>query len=401
MAMPAEQFLADGPREVGLNPHKVQALFDRAEREVKEGVLPACQVAIARKGKIAAMKTFGRAVQGGVEKPATDETVFVAMSATKAITSSALWLLIQEGKIGISDLITKYVPEYGTNGKQTTTVEHLLIHTAGIPTAPGSFKDWGDHKRRLERFAQWKPVNPPGEKFFYHIHANYWPIAEAIERITGQRLGDFVRERIAEPLALPDLRIGLPRSIQNRMANVKWVGEPAKDEEYQKLGITPPRAALGSITEDAILEMNDPEMRETDFPAGGLMTTAGEIALFYQALLNDGKARDGTRIWQSEMLHAARQIRSGDMIDPARGIKANRALGIVIAGDDGKANLRGFGRTNSPEAFGHPGFGGQIGWADPATGISFSYLTNGYDRNDLREGRRGVAVCSLAGSCIE
>jgi len=219
--MPEEKFFADSATEVGLNPDKVQALMDRAERDVKEGVLPACQVAIACKGKIAAMKTFGHAVQGGVEKPATDQTVFVAMSATKAITSSALWLLIQEGKISPADKIVKYVPEYGTNGKDSTTIEHLLIHTAGIPAAPGSFKDWGDRNRRLERFAQWRPVNPPGEKFIYHIHANYWPIAEAIERITGKRLGEFVRERIAEPLGLPDLRIGLPRPIQHRMADVK------------------------------------------------------------------------------------------------------------------------------------------------------------------------------------
>ena len=86
--MPEEKFFADSATEVGLDPDKVQALMDRAERDVREGVLPACQVAIARKGKIAAMRTFGRAVQGGVEKPTTDETVFVAMSATKAITSS-------------------------------------------------------------------------------------------------------------------------------------------------------------------------------------------------------------------------------------------------------------------------------------------------------------------------
>jgi len=399
--MPAQNFFADRVDEVGLNPDRVQALMDRAERDVKEGILPACQIAIARNGKIAAMKTFGRAVQGGVDKPATDETFFVAMSATKAITSSALWLLIQEGKISPVDRIVKYVPEYGTNGKETTTIEHLLIHTAGIPVAPGSFKDWGDRKRRLERFAHWRPDNPPGERFIYHIHANYWPIAEAIERISGKPLGEFVRERIAEPLGLPDLRIGLPRPLQPRMADVKWVGEPAKDEEYRKLGITPPRANMGSITESVVLEMNDPAMRETDFPAGGLMTTAAEIALFYQALLNDGRAHDGTRIWQSEMLREARRIRSGDMIDPARGMTANRALGIVVAGGDGKANLRGFGRTNSAEAFGHPGFGGQIGWADPATGISFGYLTNGFDRNDLREGRRSVAVCSLAGSSAE
>jgi CubicO group peptidase (beta-lactamase class C family) len=397
--MPALKFFADNAAEVGLNPDKVQALIDRAEREVKEGILPACQLAIARNGKIAAMKTFGRAVQGGAEKPATDETLFVTMSATKAVTSSALWLLIQEGKLTPNDLIVKYVPEYGTNGKETTTIEHLLIHTAGIPLAPGSFKDWGNRARRLERFAQWRPDHPPGEKFIYHIHANYWPIAEAIERITGKPLGDFVGERIAAPLGLPDLRIGLPRPLQPRMADVAWVGEPAKEEEYRKLGVTPPRANMGSINEAVVLEMNDPEVRESDFPAGGLITTAGDIALFYQALLNDGCAAGGTRIWKSEMLREARRIRSGNLIDPARGMTANRALGIVIAGGDGKANLRGFGRTNSPDAFGHPGFGGQVAWADPATGISFAYLTNGFDRNDLREGRRSVAVASLAGAC--
>src|SRR5580658_9290827 len=116
--MPEEKFFADSATEVGLNPDKVQALMDRAERDVKEGILPACQLAIASKGKIAAMATFGAAVQGGVERPATDETFFVAMSATKAITSSALWILIQEGKIDPADLISKYVPEYAANGKE-------------------------------------------------------------------------------------------------------------------------------------------------------------------------------------------------------------------------------------------------------------------------------------------
>jgi CubicO group peptidase (beta-lactamase class C family) len=399
--MPAAHFFADRVTDVGLNPDKVQALMDRAEREIKEGLLPACQIAIARNGKIGVMRTFGRAVQGGVERPATDETLFVAMSATKAITSSAAWLLMQEGKFHPSDRIVEYVPEYGTNGKEPTTIEQLLIHTAGIPIAPGSPKDWGDHKRRLERFAQWRPDHVPGAQFAYHIHTNYWPIAEAIERISGQRLGDFVRERVAQPLGIPELQIGIPRALNDRVADLKWVGEPAKEEEYVKLGVKPPRAGLSTIDEGAILEFNDPQTRVIDFPAGGLMTTAGDLALFYQALLHDGCSYDGKQIWRPEMLAEARRIRSGELIDPARGIVANRALGIVIAGGDGKANLRGFGRTNSAEAFGHPGFGGQLGWADPASGISFAYLTNGFDRHDLREGRRSVALCSLAGSCAE
>ena len=96
--MIAEKFLADSaPKLVLIRTRSGADGSRRARRQGRD--LARCQVAIARDGKIAAMKTFGRAVQGGVEKPATDETVFVAMSATKAITSSALWILIQEGKI--------------------------------------------------------------------------------------------------------------------------------------------------------------------------------------------------------------------------------------------------------------------------------------------------------------
>ncbi|MGH7932162.1 MAG: serine hydrolase domain-containing protein [Candidatus Binataceae bacterium] len=397
--MPASQFFAEHVDQIGLNPDKVRALFERAEREIKEGLLPACQLAIARDGKIGAMRTLGRAVQGGVEKPATDETFFDIMSCTKAITSAAAWILMQEGKLHPQDLVVKFVPEFGTNGKDAVTVEHLLTHTSAIPTAPGAQKEWGDKQRRLARFAQWRLEHPPGAQFTYHIAANFWPIAEIIERISGLDYRDFVRTRIAEPLGLPDLRVGLPHSLNGRMADVVWVGEPARAEEYEKLGVTPPRVAMSSLNESMILEFNESEVREVGSPAGGGVTTAGDLALFYQALLHDGRSHDGKQIWKPEMLRDAFRIRNAGFKDPLRGFLANRALGLVIAGDDGKANQRGFGRTNSPASFGHPGFGGQIGWADPVTGISFAYLTNGFDRNDLREGRRGVALCSLAASC--
>jgi CubicO group peptidase (beta-lactamase class C family) len=97
--MPAQHFFAQQPSDAGLDEAKVQDLFDRAEREVAEGLLPSCQIAIARRGKIGAMRTFGRAVQGGVEKPATDQTLYIVFSCTKAIMASAAWLLIGEGKL--------------------------------------------------------------------------------------------------------------------------------------------------------------------------------------------------------------------------------------------------------------------------------------------------------------
>jgi CubicO group peptidase (beta-lactamase class C family) len=82
--MPASHFFAEHLDEVGLDPDKVQALLDRAQREMNEGLLPACQLAIARKRKIGAMRTYGHAIQGGADKPASDETLFVIMSCTKA-----------------------------------------------------------------------------------------------------------------------------------------------------------------------------------------------------------------------------------------------------------------------------------------------------------------------------
>src|SRR2546428_12948321 len=139
--MPAAHFFATSPEEIGLDAQKVQALFERAEREVKEGLLPACQVAIARNGKIGAMQTFGRAVQGGVEKPATNETYFVIMSATKAFTSAAAWLLMQEGKLRPDDRALQFVPEFGTKGKEAVTLEQCLINHSAIPSARHWHKD--------------------------------------------------------------------------------------------------------------------------------------------------------------------------------------------------------------------------------------------------------------------
>jgi CubicO group peptidase (beta-lactamase class C family) len=397
--MPAAHFFANNLAEIGLDPQKVQALLERAAREVKEGLLPACQVAIARHGKIGVMQTFGRAVQGGVEKPATNETFFVIMSATKAFTSAAAWLLMQEDKLRPEDRVVQFVPEFGANGKDAVTVEQLLIHTSAIPYAPHWQKEWGDRKRRMERFAQWRLDHTPGEKFVYHVSANFWPIAEIVERVSGQTFQDFVRTRIAEPLGLPDLRVGIPDSLNSRVADLVWVGQPMTAEEYEKMGLKPPRAGVSSISEAGVLELNEPVTRAAASPSAGGITTAGDIALFYQALLNDGRAYDGTQIWRPEMLREARRIRTGELRDPYLGHFAYRALGIAVAGGDGKANMRGFGRTNSPDAFGHPGFGGQTAWADPATGISFGYLTNGFDRNDIREGRRQVALSSLAAAC--
>jgi len=395
--MPAAHQVADRPQEVGLDPEKVEQLFKRAEREVTEGLLPSCQIAIARNGRVGAIKTFGRAIQGGIEKPASDETLYCVFSCTKAIMSSAIWILIGEGKLEIGDRAAEIVPEFATNGKETITVEQLLLHVSGFPNAPFPQPDWNSREKRLERFKSWRLEFPVGQRFVYHPTAGFWVLGEIIESRTGKDFREFVRDRIAEPLGLPELRVGLPRAEHGRVADLVWVGQNLTAEDYKKMNLPPP--AVSEVTEDAILGFNTPVVRESGVPGGGGIMTAADLALFYQGLLHNPPVAAGKAIWQAATLKEALRPRSGDYFDPIFKYKCNRALGVVVAGDDGMANYRGFGKTNSLTAFGHGGAGGQIGWGDPATGISLGYCTNGFDRNEIRQGRRGVALSSMAAVC--
>ncbi len=262
--MPAEHFFARDPREVGLDPAKVEALFIRAEREIKDGLLPSSQIAIARKGKIAAMRTVGRAVQGGAEKPATNETFYCIFSCTKAIMSSAVWLLMQDGSSTRVKRSPTSVPEFGTNGKDRITIEQVLLHVSGFPAAPFDPLDWADRKKRLERFSHWRLEFPVGSKFFYHPTAGFWIIAEIIERKTGQDFRQFIRNRIAIPLGIPDLRVGLPRELTSRVADIIYLNEPLSEEEKKKLGF--PDIPPSEVNEENIMRFNLPELREVGVP---------------------------------------------------------------------------------------------------------------------------------------
>jgi len=391
--MPAADFFAESPQSLGIDPQKIEVLFQRAEKEVRDGLLPSVQIAVARHGKIAGMRTFGRVTHGGRETAATNDTLYVVFSSTKAITSAAAWLLIQEGKLAADERVADIIPEFGTHGKEVITVEQLFTHTAGFPYAPFVPTEWPDRSKRLDRFSRWRLNWEPGTRFEYHPTSSMWVIAEIIERRSGITYSDFVRARIAEPLGLRDMHVGLPPALHGRLADIAHVGSQPTPEELQAIGF--PVIPEGEVTEDALQAFNQAPFREVGVPGGGGVMTAGDLALFYQALLADGCAHDGTQVWQAETIHMARQIRSGDLTDPIFRKRANRALGLIVAGDADRT-YRGFGHTGSPLMFGHNGAGGQLAWGDPETGISLGYCTNGMDRHPVRQARRGVAISSLA-----
>ena len=378
--------IAADPAELGLDRGRVEALLTRAQREIESGLLPSCQLAVARDGKVAVFRSYG---------DASSHTRYVMYSATKPLVASAVWLLIADGRIDPMARVAEMIPEFSTNGKEVVTVEQVMLHTSGFPHAPMHPRLWNDRAARLEQFERWRLNWQPGTAFEYHPSSAHWVLAELIQQASGEDFRDFIRAHVSVPLGLPNLGLGLALDEQDDIAIVSGVGEPTTEDEIEAVTgfrITLPR----EVTEEALMELNEPQHRLAGLPGGGGIATAADLALFYQALLhNPGE------LWDRELLADVTGRVRCTFSDPMTGVPANRTLGLVLAGDDGKANMRhNLGNTVSPGAFGHGGAGGQIGWADPQTGLSFAYFTNGLDANLLREARRGVGLSSRAGQLL-
>lgn len=365
-----------------LDPTAVDALVARARRDVDDGLLPACQLALALDGEVLVHETIG---------DATDGTRFPMYSATKPVVAAAVWHLLGEGVIGPDTPVAAVLPEFGENGKEEVTLDHILLHTAGFPQAPLGPPAWSSHEGRRRAFASWQLRWPAGSRYEYHPTSAHWVLAELIHALTGEDHTVAVRRRVLDPLGLDDLRLG--DDDDPAFAPLVLCGEPASPDELEAaLGVR--SIDVGEVTDDALLALNSPEARAVGLPGGGGRSTAADLALLYQAFLHDPKG-----LWDPAVLQDVTSVVRNTYADPLLGHSANRTRGLIIAGDDGRSNLRGMGRTVSARAFGHNGAAGQVAWADPATGLSFAYLTSGRDLNVLREHRRTTALSSLAAVC--
>jgi CubicO group peptidase (beta-lactamase class C family) len=360
---------------------KVDALLERAQRDIDDGVLPSCQLAIARDGEVLVDETFGKA---------SPDSRYVIFSATKPTVAAAVWQLLDAGELRLDQRVAEVLPEFATNGKDVITLEQVMLHTSGFPMAPLGPGQWETREGRLEAFAKWRLNWEPGTRFEYHPTSAHWVLAELIARVTGVDHREFVRDRVLTPLGLTRLRVGVPEDQQRDINELVSVGAPpTPDELVAAIGVR--ELPLSEVTEAALLQFNRPDVRAIGVPGGGAVSTAADLARFYQALLAGGHG-----LWSADALRMfTADVRN--TFPDLYGVPANRALGMVVAGDDGLSNRRGMGSTVSPRTFGHNGAGGQIAWADPETGVSFVYLTNGLDQHVLREWRRTAGIASRAG----
>ncbi|MBF8188534.1 beta-lactamase family protein [Nonomuraea sp. K274] len=352
-------------------------------------------------GAAVAVYLHGRKVVdlwGGMADPDTGrrwerDTLQVVYSTTKGITAACANLLAQRGDLDLDAPVADYWPEFAAQGKDRIPVRWLLTHQAGLPAldhplTPAEAIAWEPMATAL---AAQRPSWEPGTEHGYHGMTYGWLVGEVVRRVTGRSLGTFLAEEIAGPLGL-DLWIGLPKAEQHRVSRIitAQVGFDALAEidldavPEPMLDVMRAWADPDSLTVRSMkvvtppLDHNDPEEQYAEMPSTNGICTARALARLYAALIGEV---DGHRVLTPATLSAA-------TTEQASGIDRILRVPVRIGTGFGLPTPDAF--WYSPTAFGFPGLGGSLGFADPATGLAFGYVMN-----HLREDGQDVRAATL------
>ncbi len=340
------------PASLGLDPERIEQLYRLIERHIAEGRYPGAQVAIARRGRLAALRTFGQARLLPQPRPATDDTLWLLYSQTKVITAAAVWQLVDRGALRFADRVADHLPEFARHGKGEITLFQVLTHQGGFPSATVPPEAWTDHELLRRVVCDFTLEWTPGSKVQYHGTAAHWVAAVLIEAVTGRDYREWIRRELLDPIGLHDLYVGVPEAAQERCADMHVVQDGQMQPEP---------------------ESGTPAFRAAGIPGAGGYGTAAAMAAFYQMLLAGG-ALNGRRVLSPRVIQFATRNHTGDRVDERYGMPMHRGLGPHVRGLT--PTIRGLGTIASPTTFGHGGVGSSYSWADPESGVSFSYLTN-------------------------
>lgn len=342
------------PSSLGLDSQPLDRLAEIISGHLAEGRYPGAQIAVARRGRLALLKTFGDA-RIEPRTPARDDTLWLLYSNTKVITACAVWMLVERGALRFTDTVAAHVPGFEAHGKGGITVLQVLTHQGGFPDADVPKAAWGDHELLARSVCAFTLDWTPGSRVHYHGRAAHWTAAVLIERLTKTDYRAFIRENVIEPLGLGgDLFVGLPDAEHARSVDMH---EPVEDGRRQAR-----RADEASA-----------EFRRAGTPGGGGYATARAMAAFYQMMVQGGTL-GGTRLLSPRMVEYVTRNFTGDRVDQNMGMPMHRGIGPHSRGLSD--TIRGLGSLASPRTFGHGGVGSSYCWGDPDSGVSFAYLTN-------------------------
>lgn len=323
---------------------------------VSNGTETGCQAAVFLDGELVVDAFAGVTRQGGSE-PVDSNTLFPIFSAGKAIITTAFLRLHERGLVGLDQKVGEIWPEYACNGKEETTVRHILQHRSGVSirTPYDYIEQIADWDVMTARVAAVKPVFEPGSATRYQTINYSWLLGELIQRITGLPLAQVLHDEVYQPGGLQNMFFGVPDDKLSRVAvltrgkNMPPVPDPAPCWDY----------SLEEI-------MNNRVIQQACLPGFNGITTAVDLARHY-AILLDTESPD--RLLSADTLREATTmtLAPNDEKPPSRAEWGTFGLGYQATHPD---------ENDVGTNFGHSGYGGNMGKALRKKGLTYACTHN-------------------------
>jgi CubicO group peptidase (beta-lactamase class C family) len=376
----------------------VARVFRRQLRRTTGGAA----VAVYHRGELAVDLWGGWRAEG---RPWQRDTLAMCFSTTKGVISTALHLLAERGQVEYDAPVAAYWPRFAQGGKESITVRHVLTHSAGLHRMrtlvdhAQRMLDWDYMVAALERAE-------PGTRHGYHALTYGWLAGELIRRVSGRPVAVFVQEELARPLRLDGLYVGCPPGQRGRVAQLAPMAAPLG----RRLGLRPgavmggpigripalpglpvsPRRFVNALLPRGIEDVLwGPEVMDAEIPAANGFFTARSLAKLYALLAHGGQA-GGVRLLSPRTVQQIAVVHSRGP-DLVLVLPMGWRLGYHSAFTT---------RGTVPGAFGHFGFGGSGGWADPRRDVALAMVCNrgsGTPIGDLRMAELGAAVVRSPG----
>lgn len=340
---------------------RIQSLLDRL---IAEGAQRGVQVAVYCDGELIVDAWAGIADQA-TGNAVNGDALFPVFSVSKGMTATILHQLVERGLVSYDTPLAEVWPEFAAHGKHGITLRHCLNHTAGLADLPGDIthSEIADWTHMCGLLADARAVTPPGAQGQYHAITFGWLCGEVACRIDGRDFQKLLADEIAIPLGLEQsLFMGAPSEVDARVVTVE---EPSANPPAP--GESRPSPVPDTLQPLHAL-MNRADMRRACLPASSGIMTARAIARHYAALLPGGV--DGVELLPPRRVRLATELQ---LAPDATGADFRRYLGYTLAEYVG----------TSPRAFGHGGYGGSTGFADPARSLAVGITRNLFNDSDL------------------
>src|SRR5690348_9547345 len=272
------------PESVAVSSARLAQMDAAINSEIAQHHLPGAVVLVGRKGRVIWQRAYGaRAVEPSREAMTVD-TIFDLASLTKVVaTATSIMILIERGKVRLSDPVSTYIPELKGEGREKITIEELLTHRSGYAPDFDLRERWTGYDEAIKHLINEPLRNPPGTRFVYS-DINFITLGEVVRRVSGMPLDEFAKQNIFQPLGMRDTGFRPAAALRARIA-------PTENRRGQLsyLGDTPANmGAEGDIWLRG--QVHDPTSYRMGGVAGhaGLFSTARDLAIYCQMILNGG-----------------------------------------------------------------------------------------------------------------